>query len=136
MGVLGANTAVVDGQRVTLPPPSAFHVQSFGLQTQGVPVVSPTVPPIIGGTTAGVGSSSGGYGYNTVGDYGTADNNALAAQTAADHPFSLRHSPVLWAVGALVGGLAILQAVNWHETVEESGSVGKTHERASESAGS
>lgn len=136
MGVLGANTAVVDGQRVTLPPPAAWAPVTFGVQTSGVPVVSPTVPPVIGGTSAGVANSSGGHAYNSVGEYGTADNNAVQAQQAAAHPFSPRASAVPWALVFLVGGLALLQFVNWHETLDESGSVGKVHERASESAGS
>jgi hypothetical protein len=132
MGILGANTAVVDGQRVTLPPLAAFQPQSFGLQTSGVPNVSPTVPPIMGtGLVGGSGGSAGGIGYNSVGGYGTADNNAAATAAAAANPFSLRSSPVLWAVAALLGGLLLLQAVNWHETIDaELG-----HTKASESAG-
>lgn len=132
MGILGANTAVVDGQRTTLPPLVAFSPLSFGPQTTGVPVVSPSVPPIMGaGTYGGAANSSGGVGYNSVGGYGTADNNAAAAADAGAHPFSLKSSPVVWAVGALVLGLVLLQAINWHETVDAS--VG--HTKASESAG-
>lgn len=137
MGVLGNQTAVVDGQRVTLPPAAAYAPMNFGVQTSGVPVVSPTIPPIMGiGTIGGVASGSGGLGLQTVGEYGTADNNAAATAEAQAHPFSLTRSPVLWAIGLLLLGLVLLQVINWHETVDESASVGKSHERASESAGS
>lgn len=132
----GQGTFLVDGQRTTLPPAAAYAPMNFGVQTSGVPTVSPTVPPVMGiGTVGGVQSGSG-MAYNSVGEYGTADNNSAATAEAAAHPFSLRSSPVLWAVGLLVTGLVLLQVINWHETIDESGSVGGAHERASESAGS
>jgi hypothetical protein len=129
-------TAVVDGQRVLLPPLAAFAPANYGPQTTGVPNVSPTIPPVMGvGMVGGMANSSGGVGYQSVNGYGTADNNAAAAAAAGDQPFSLKSSPVLWAVGLLVFGLVALQAINWHETVEASGKVGKEGARASESAG-
>lgn len=137
MGILGSNTAVVDGQRVTLPPLAAYAPQSYGPQTTGVPVVSPTIPPYMGaGSFGGVGGSAGGVGYQSVNGYGTADNNSAMTADAAAHPFSPKSSPVVWAVGALVVGLLALQAINWHETVEAGGSLGGTKAKASESAGS
>lgn len=136
MGILGANTAVVDGQRVLLPSMAAFAPANYGPQTTGVPVVSPTIPPVMGvGMVGGMANSSGGVGYQSVNGYGTADNNAAAAAAAGAQPFSLRASPVLWAVGLLVFGLVALQAINWHETVEASGGVGREKARAAESAG-
>lgn len=132
-GILGANTAVIDGQRTTLPPMAAYVPPSYGLQTSGVPNVSPIVPPFAGGTAGGSFSSSGAVGSNSVNGYGTADNNALVASVAGGNPFSAKVSPVWWALGALVGGVLLLQAVSWHETIEEHAKVGPAGERASES---
>lgn len=136
MGILGQGTVVVDGQRTTAPPSAAFVPTSFGLQTSGVPNVSPIVPPYASGTTGGSSSSTGAVGVNSVNGYGTADNNALTTSLAAAHPWSPKVSPVVWALVALIGGVLLLGAVSWHETVEESASAGKAHERAGESAGS
>lgn len=127
MGVLGQGTVVVDGQRTTTPPMAAFLPPSYGLQTSGVPNVSPIVPPYAGGAYGGGTSQAGAIGYNSVNGYGTADNNAMQAAQAAANPHSLRVSPVWWAVIALVGGVLLLQAVSWHETVEAHAKVGGAH---------
>lgn len=129
MGVLGQGTVVVDGQRTTAPPAAAFNPAVFGQQTTGVPNVSPIVPPFASATGAG---SAGVSGYASVNGYGTAENNGSVAAVAAANPFSLKVSPVWWAIGALVGGVLVLQAVSWHETVDAA--VGRVH--AGEHAGS
>jgi hypothetical protein len=116
MGVLGQGTFVVDGQRTTLAPASAFSVQSYGPQTSGVPNLTPTIPPMMGGTTGGV---AGANGHNSVQGYGTADNNAMVASIAAQNPHSLQASPLWWAVGCLVGGVLLLQFVSFRETIDE-----------------
>lgn len=127
MGVLGQGTVIVDGQRTTGPTSAAFVPPSYGIQTTGVPNVSPIIPPYAGGTTGGAWGSAGGVGFNSVNGYGTADNNAAQAAAAADNPHSFRLSPVWWAVIALVGGVLCLQAVSWHETIEAHGSAGPAH---------
>jgi hypothetical protein len=131
MGVLGQGTVIVDGQRTTAPPMAAFVPPSYGIQTTGVPNVSPIVPPYASGTTGGVQGSAGAVAFNSVNGYGTADNNAAQAAQAAANPHSLRVSPVWWAVGALVGGVLLLQAVSWRDTIEEHAHVGPAHESAS-----
>lgn len=124
MGVLGQGTVVVDGQRNTAPPTSAFVPMAFGAQTTGVPNVSPIVPPY-----ASAVAGSGGSGFASVGGYGTADNNGLVTSIAANHPYNLKVSPVWWMVGFLVGGILLLQAVSWHETVEEHAKAGPVREK-------
>lgn len=127
---LGQGTFVNDGQRFSGPTAGMFAPVTYGPQTTGVPQVSPTMPPFLGGSAAGA-TSSGGMA--NVGGYGTADNNGLVTATAANHPHNWKVSPVWWAVGALVIGLLALQGVHWRKTIlqgDEGASVG----RASESA--
>lgn len=126
---LGEGTAVVNGQRTTVAPAAAFLPTMFGAQTTGVPNVTPIIPPYAAGSTSVGGAAASGYG--SVGGYGTADNNALATQIAADHPYNAKVSPVWWAVGALLGGLLLLQAVSWRETIE----AGNGHASASVEGG-
>lgn len=126
MGALGQGTVVVDGQRNTAPPMSAFVPQSFGQQTTGVPNVSPIVPPYASAVSGG----GAAQGFASVNGYGTAANNGLVTSIAAAHPYNLKVSPVLWAVAFLIGGVTLLQLVSWRETVEEHASIGKAHESA------
>lgn len=114
---LGPQTAVVDGQRNTFPTVAQFNPQFYGQQTTGVPNVSPTMPPFISATN-GAGSSMGFEGIN---GYGTAGNNLQATQMASDHPYSIRSSPLWWAIAALVGGILLLRGTAWRKTVLESG---------------
>lgn len=130
---LGSDTGVVNGQRFTFPTLASYNPQSYGQQTTGVPQVSPTMPPYLGnGAPAGMGGAEG------VGGYGTAGNNAQVTAIAAANPYSLKVSPVWWAVGALVVGLTLLNAVHWRKTILESGDVraeaGPAQASASESA--
>lgn len=126
---LGANTAVVDGQRNLFPSLSAYVPLVYGQQTTGVPQVSPTMPPFLGAAN-GAGASMGVN--DNVGGYGTAGNNAMVTQIAAEHPHSLKVSPVWWAIGSLVVGLVLLRAVHWRKVVEggEHARVGAATERA------
>jgi hypothetical protein len=134
VGILGQGTFVVDGQRTTLPPAAAFVPPSFGPQTSGVPNVTPSIPPMMGGTFGGATAQSGSMGYGAVGGYGTADNNALVTSIAAANPHSLTASPLWWAVGFLLGGVLLLQFVSFRETVDEHGHAGPLKESAAESA--
>jgi hypothetical protein len=131
---LGSGTQVVDGQRNLFPPLAAFSPTQYGPQSTGVPQVSPTMPPFIGAAN-GSGSALGA-GMEGVGGYGTAGNNALTTQIAAENPHNLKVSPTWWAVGALVVGLALLKGVHWRslEGVEERGHVAGAHESVSEAA--
>lgn len=132
MGVLGQGTAVVDGQRTTLPPSAAFLPPAYGVQTSGVPNVTPIIPPMYGGSASiGTGTTA-----SSVNGMGTADNNGAATQIAANNPHNWKVSPVWWAIGALVGGVLALQFVSFRETVDEHGHAGPLHEDAHESAGS
>lgn len=128
-GPLGPGTQVIDGQRFALPQGSAFFPTAFGPQTTGVPQVSPTMPPFLGG------SSSGG-GLSAVGGYGTADNNSMVTSIAAMHPFNWKVSPVLWAVIGLVVSLLLIQKIHWRKTIlegEERVGIGSAREDASAS---
>lgn len=130
MGILGQGTVIVDGQRTTAPPSAAFVPTSYGLQTTGVPNVSPIIPPYAAGQVGGTAGSAGAIGTNSVNGYGTADNNAAQAAQAASNPHDWRVSPVWWAVGCLVGGVLLLQAVSWRETIEAHAEVGPVHASA------
>lgn len=118
-GPLGQGTAVVDGQRVTLAPSAAFTPASYGPQTTGVPNVTPSIPPYL--ASNGVGAAGAGAGHANVDGYGTAENNTMVTQIAGDHPFSLKVSPVVWALGALVGGVLLLHFVSFREAVDNKG---------------
>ncbi len=131
---LGSQTQVVDGQRNIFPTSYQFSPASYGPQTTGVPQVSPTMPPFLGGPS---GPSAMG-GMEGVGGYGTAGNNALVTATAAANPHNLKVSPVWWAIIALVGGLLLLNGVHWRkvtlEGAEEHAHLGAVKESASEEA--
>ena len=126
---LGADTGVVNGQRFTFPTTAAYSPMSYGPQTTGVPNVSPTLPPFIGG---GAGPTSG-LGFEGVGGYGTAGNNQVTTAIAGSKPFDMRLSPVLWAVILLLVGLFGLAAIHWRKTtlggVGENAHVGAASER-------
>jgi hypothetical protein len=127
---LGSQTSVVNGQRVDTPTSWQFNPSSYGVQTTGVPQVSPTMPPYMGGG-GGVAAMGGAEG---VGGYGTAGNNQQTTAIAAAHPWNAKVSPVVWAVGALIGGLVLLDAIHWRKTIlegSESGTVGAAREEAS-----
>lgn len=124
---LGADSAVVNGQLVTLPSRYAYAPTPFGPQTVGVPQVTPSYPPYIGG------AGTSAPGMENVGGYGTAGANSLATGIAAAHPWSFKLSPVWTAVLGLVVSLLLLKAIHWRETIlegEESARVGPVGERA------
>lgn len=127
---LGADTAVVNGQRFATPSWAAYRPAGYGPQTTGVPQVSPSMPPFLGGSPVNNSIVEG------VGGYGTAGNNSFAAQMAAANPFNPRVSPVLWAVGGLLVSLFLLRHVHWRDTIvegaEERAEAGPFSERAGE----
>lgn len=129
---LGADTGVVNGQRFTFPTAAGYNPISWGPQTTGVPQISPSMPPFIGGTS-GVGGNAVAEG---VGGYGTAPNNTTVAGLANANPWNTKVSPVWWAIILLLVGLMLLKAVSWRETTlegaEEHAHVGPVSEAASE----
>lgn len=129
---LGSQSVVVNGQRVDTPTTYSYNPTSYGTQTTGVPQVSPTVPPYIGG--GGVSASGSVEG---VGGYGTAGNNQQVTAIAAANPHNLKVSPVWWAVILMLLGLWILNAVHWRKTIlegKETASAGAAREEASAAA--
>jgi len=117
--MLGEGTAVVNGSMRQIVPSAAYVPSSFGVQTTGVPNVTPIIPPYASATGGPTGSPASGYA--SVNGYGTAENNGMQTSIAASHPHSWKASPTWWAIGALVIGLSLLGAVSWHETVESEG---------------
>lgn len=109
---LGSDTGVVNGQRFAFPTTASYNPMAYGPQTTGVPNVSPTMPPFIGG---GNGPTSG-LGFEGVGGYGTAGNNQFTTGIAQAHPFDARLSPVWWAVIGLLLALILLKGIHWRET--------------------
>jgi hypothetical protein len=124
----GADSYVVNGQLVTFPTTASYAPLSYGPQTNAVPNVTPAYPPYMGGTTGAT------PGSESIGGYGTAGNNSVAASIANAHPFNLRVSPTWWAVGGLLLALVLLKAIHWRETLEEEGGIGPVREEARESA--
>lgn len=129
---LGSQSVVVNGQRVDTPSSFQFNPTQYGPQTSGVPQVSPTMPPYLGG--APVSASGAVEGVN---GYGTAGNNLQATAIASAHPYSLKVSPVWWALGSLFVGLALLNAIHWRKTIlegSESAHAGPARESAEAAA--
>lgn len=127
----GPDSQAVNGQLLAFPTTAAYTPASYGPQTLGVPNVTPSYPPFIGG------SVQSSPGSESVGGYGTAGQNQLATSIAAAHPWNLRASPTLWAVSGLVLALVCLKAVHWRETLlegSESAHAGDVHEEASAGA--
>lgn len=127
----GADSMVVNGQLLAFPTTASYQPQGYGPQTVGVPQVTPSYPPYVGAPTQTAPGAEG------IGGYGTAGNNQMAAAYANANPWSLKGSPVIWAVGGLVGALLLLKAVHWRETMlagDESARVGPVSERAEASA--
>jgi hypothetical protein len=131
---LGADTGVVNGQRFTFPTAAGYNPISWGPQTSGVPQVSPSMPPFIGGT----GSVGGNAVAEGVGGYGTAANNTTVTGVANANPWNAKVSPVWWAIVFMVVGLLLLKGTSWRETTlegfEERAHVGPAREAASEEA--
>lgn len=127
---LGADTVVINGQRFTTPTWDSYAPTGYGPSTTGVPQVSPSMPPYLGG------SPTNNSMLEQVGGYGTAGNNALMASVAAANPWSPRHSPVLFAVIGLLLALFLLRHVHWRDTIlegaREEGELGPLHEGAHE----
>lgn len=91
--MLGPNTSVINGQRVPFfPDRSITPVAYVPVAPQGVAQTYPTLPGIVG---------------NPVG------NDAGNASQAVNDPFSIRQSPLPWAIGFLVVGLLGLRLVHW-----------------------
>lgn len=110
---LTTGTAVVNGQRVTVPTADAYNPVGFGQIVQMQPIQNINVPPMVGGGTGGTGGAVSGQ--DVVGGYGTANLNSAATLAANANPFSLRASPVLWAVGGLVVSLVLLRVISWRK---------------------
>jgi hypothetical protein len=128
VNLTGPDSQAVNGQLLSFPTSASYTPTSYGPQTVGVPNVTPSYPPFLGGAVQSA------PGAESVGGYGTAGQNQMATAYAANNPWSLKASPVLWAVGGLVLSLICLKAVHWRETLiegSESGSAGPAHEEAS-----
>ena len=128
---LGADTIVVNGERLSVPTSSSFMPQGYGPQTIGVPNVTPSAPPYLGGPTTTAPGQEG------VGGYGTAGNNSIVANVANQNPWNPKVSPVWWAIIGLIVSLIFLKAIHWRETIlegKEGLDFGPAHEEASAGA--
>lgn len=130
---LGADTTVVNGQRFIAPTRDQWFPMGYGPQTTGVPQVSPSMPPFLGGSPTNNSMIEG------VGGYGTAGNNAVSTQIANAHPWNLKASPVIWAIVGLLLSIFLLRHVHWRDTMlegaEEGARLGPVRENASEEVG-
>lgn len=125
---LGPETVAVNGERTNVPQAAAYFPHPYGPQTQGVPNVTPSYPPYLGGAPLNLAP-----GAESVGGYGTAGNNAQVTALANAHPWNLKVSPVWWAIIGLVVSLVALKAIHWRDTIlegEEALDFGPVGERA------
>jgi hypothetical protein len=113
----GAESVVVNGQLIAQPQLYQYQPQGFGPQTVGVPNISPSYPPFLGGNGGNQAMLNSGSASN-VGGYGTAGNNDMATQAANGSPFNPRVSPLPWAIAALLIGLAGLHFFHWREVID------------------
>lgn len=125
--MLGPDTVAVNDQLLAFPSHYAYNPQGFGPQTRGVPNITPSYPPFFGAATGTA------PGAESVGGYGTAGGNGMAASIANAHPWNPRVSATPWVVGGLIASLLLLKAVHWRETIlegREGLDVGPAHESA------
>ena len=111
---LDATTTVVNGNRFAVPDHNQWFPVGYGPSTTGVPQVSPTMPPFLGG------SPTNNSMIEQVGGYGTAGNNAMATSVANSNPWNPKLSPVLPAIVGLLVALVLLRHIHWRETMSES----------------
>lgn len=114
---LGAQTAVIDGQRFSVPTTSAFNPYGFAQLTQPQPMANVNFPPVLPN-----GVPAGGTGFSSVGGYGTAEQNALATSNANAKPWDIKAAPTWWAIIFLVLAIFLLSTVHWRKTTLAGGS--------------
>jgi hypothetical protein len=120
--MLGYETAQVNSQLVNVAPGQAFAPLTFGSQYTGpgywprngaynAPPVMPSTSSIAGNSTMGSGgsvsvggSSSGGHPMPSAG---------TITRDGGSNYFSLKSSPLIWAVGFLGVGLAMLHFIHY-----------------------
>jgi hypothetical protein len=102
--MLGYETEVVNGQMVNVAPAAAYDPLVFAgaysgpaWPRQGVYDVPPVMPSAATSVDAG--------------DYGGMSNAYPTATDASGSPFSLKSSPLWWALGGLVASLLFLHYV-------------------------
>lgn len=111
---INANTLVENGQRFSVPNSNAYNPVGYGQLVQMQPVRQLNQPPMVG--VGGGGAGAGVMGTDVVGGYGTAGNNAAATIKANLNPWSLRDSPVGWAIIGLIISVVGLSAIHWRKT--------------------
>lgn len=130
---LGPQTAVIDGNRVSVPTYNAFNPVGYSQSVQIQPVHALGTPPM-----AGAAGGTGVTGYpEGVGGYGTSGNNLLNAQVAGNNPWNLRVSPTPWAIIGLILAVFLMASVHWRKTVlegDETLHVAGAHESANAGA--
>lgn len=112
---INKNTLVVDGQRFSVPNGDAYNPVGYGQLVQMQPIRQLNQPPMVG-VGGGSGGAGGVMGTDVVGGYGTAGNNAAATIKANLNPFSMKDSPVWWAVIGLIVSVVGLSAIHWRKT--------------------
>ena len=108
--MLGYESVVVNGQLIPIAPKQGYDPMAFGPVYTG-PGMWPrqgvyNVPPVL--PAPGLQASMAPASYGQSGTYpfptATAPNGS---------PWSLKHSPVLWALAGLAGSLAMLHFVHF-----------------------
>jgi hypothetical protein len=110
--VIGYESEIVNSQLVNVAPAQAFNPLVFGRSyvpvgawpRQGVYNVPPVLPP--GG---GLAKAMAPAAYGGTGAYGVTPSSV----DSSGSPFSLKSSPLWWAIGFLVVGLLMLHFVHY-----------------------
>lgn len=127
---LGADTVVLNGQRITLPSGAAYAPSAFAQSPISTPIQTVSIPPMVG-NGGGANVSGAVTGADVVGGYGTAGLNSAATLDANANPWSPRSAPTVWVIGGLAVGLLVLSKVHWSKTavgVGEHAEAGPVHE--------
>lgn len=93
------DTTQVGGSRFAFADPIGLNPPGYGPIIANSSFAVPSVPPT--------------YGDQTATMTGTVDGEPGTAGLAAQYPFSLDKSPLLWVALALIGGLFAIHHVHW-----------------------
>lgn len=112
MGQYGYGSFGVDSRRVALQTRAAYEPDAYGANSASLAVTAPNVPPGLGAPNVSASAMNGSYGVeaaggalDSIGGYGTADNNGYATAMAAMNPYSFRHAPMWGAILLLLIGV-------------------------------
>lgn len=106
--MLGYESAAVNGQLINIAPAAAYNPLAFGPVYTGAAWNRQgafTVPPVTPNTA--------NMGYNADGGSASTGNVFPTATSESGSPFSLKKSPLIWALAFLVASLLMLHFIHY-----------------------